>query len=115
MSPRLNQRRNDSGTPLAITMRSAAERLAKPLSNLDALIPDAGIEAVEGLRAAAREVRGLRVQMISSTARGGGGAEILTNLVPLLNEAGVPTPWDVIPRDPALHAATKSRHNTVHR
>jgi trehalose synthase len=45
---------------------------------------------------------------------GGGVAEILTRMVPLLNELGIRATWDVIKGDEAFFNVTKSFHNALH-
>jgi trehalose synthase len=59
-------------------------------------------------------MRGREVAMVNSTRDGGGVAEILRNMVPLLNELGVPTNWEVIEGRPDFFAATKTLHNALH-
>jgi len=54
------------------------------------------------------------VQNINSTAVGGGVAEILTRMVPLLNQLGVQTRWDVIKGDEKFFVITKNIHNALH-
>jgi trehalose synthase len=66
------------------------------------------------LEALARRLRGHRIAMVNSTASGGGVAEILHRLVPLLNELGVPTTWEVMPGDPRFYEITKTMHNALH-
>lgn len=69
---------------------------------------------IHSLEALARRLRGHRLVMVNSTATGGGVAEILHRLVPLLNELGVPTTWEVMPGEARFHAVTKSIHNALH-
>jgi trehalose synthase len=59
-------------------------------------------------------MRGREVAMVNSTRDGGGVAEILRNMVPLLNELGIPTNWEVIEGRPDFFAATKTLHNALH-
>jgi trehalose synthase len=66
------------------------------------------------LEALARRLKGHRIVMVNSTASGGGVAEILHRLVPLFNELGVPTTWEVIPGDSRFHGITKTIHNALH-
>ena len=54
------------------------------------------------------------MQHINSTPVGGGVAEILTRLVPLLRELGVEASWDVIKGDQAFFNVTKAFHNALH-
>ncbi len=73
-----------------------------------------GAPALRALEGVARRLRGHRLVMVNSTAAGGGVAEILHRLVPLLNEAGVPTTWEVIEGAPRFYAVTKGIHNALH-
>lgn len=66
------------------------------------------------LRELARHLKGRHVKMVNSTAVGGGVAEILTRLVPLLNELGVPTRWDGITGGDLFFQVTKAFHNALH-
>jgi trehalose synthase len=54
------------------------------------------------------------VQHVNSTSVGGGVAEILTRMVPLLRELGVDTRWDVIKGDREFFNVTKAIHNGLH-
>jgi trehalose synthase len=74
----------------------------------------AGDAAMKTLESLARKLHGHRIAMVSSTATGGGVAEILQRLVPLLNELGVPTAWEVMSGDPRFLAITKKIHNALH-
>ncbi len=49
----------------------------------------------------ARSLAGLRVLHFNTTARGGGVAEILQELIPLMQELGIPHDWKIIPLDDA--------------
>jgi trehalose synthase len=54
------------------------------------------------------------IQHINSTAVGGGVAEILTRMIPLLKQLGVTTRWDVIRGNEKFFCTTKKMHNGVH-
>lgn len=58
--------------------------------------PIVGTHTIEELRLLANRLYGKVIQNINSTAVGGGVAEILNRLVPLLRELGVDVKWDVI-------------------
>lgn len=62
----------------------------------------------------ADRVRGRSVKMINSTSVGGGVAEILTRTVPLFNELGIRTKWDVIKGSGEFFGVTKAFHNALH-
>jgi trehalose synthase len=76
--------------------------------------PVVGTEVLDELQAVAERARARRLQNINSTAVGGGVAEILTRMVPLLRELGVATDWDFIKGDRAFFAVTKAFHNALH-
>jgi trehalose synthase len=61
-----------------------------------------------------KRLEGLTVQNINSTAVGGGVAEILIRMIPLLRQLGVTTRWDVIKGTERFFATTKKFHNGLH-
>jgi trehalose synthase len=73
-----------------------------------------GDATIDELRQIARRLRGRRLKMINSTAMGGGVAEILHRLVPLLNELGIRTSWQIIDGGEEFFAATKKIHHALH-
>jgi trehalose synthase len=73
-----------------------------------------GEDVVQELYVLADRVRNRRLQNINSTAVGGGVAEILTRMVPLLRELGVDATWDVIKGDQSFFNVTKAFHNALH-
>jgi len=73
-----------------------------------------GHPEINELRALAHRLAGRRVRMVNSTAVGGGVAEILNGQVPLMEELGVPTKWEVITGGDAFFAVTKAFHNALH-
>ncbi len=73
-----------------------------------------GPEMMQELYVVAAHVRRRKLQHINSTAVGGGVAEILTRMVPLLRELGVETTWDVIQGDRSFFEVTKVFHNALH-
>ncbi|MGO9260709.1 MAG: glycosyltransferase [Bryobacteraceae bacterium] len=74
----------------------------------------AGPGVIEELRVLADRVAGRSMQHINSTPVGGGVAEILTRLVPLIRELGLEASWDVIKGDQAFFSVTKAFHNALH-
>src|SRR5512143_795576 len=77
-------------------------------------IPIVGEATVEELRLIADRLRGRTIQNINSTAVGGGVAEILTRIIPLLQQLGVNARWDVIKGNDKFFATTKKFHNGLH-
>lgn len=84
------------------------------MSRLEEYAPIVGPERIEVLRALGARLAGRVVQNINSTAVGGGVAEILTRMMPLLKELGVEARWDVIRGDERFFAVTKAMHNGLH-
>jgi trehalose synthase len=68
---------------------------------------------IDSLRFLARDLKGKTVKMVNSTAVGGGVAEMLNRLVPLLNEVEVGTHWDVITGGNDFFEVTKAFHNAL--
>jgi trehalose synthase len=73
-----------------------------------------GKSYIEELRMLASRLSGKTILNINSTFVGGGVAEILSRLVPLLNQLGVDVRWQVIPGDAAFFRVTKKLHNALH-
>jgi len=65
------------------------------------------------IRALAAPLEGLRVLHVNATSFGGGVAEILVSLVPLMNDVGLQADWKVMyGRDEFFHV-TKKLHNAL--
>ena len=73
-----------------------------------------GSQVIDELLMLADRVRHRRLQHINSTSVGGGVAEILTRMVPLLRDLGIDTTWDVIKGNQAFFGVTKAFHNALH-
>ncbi len=89
--------------------------MAKPasVSLLDRYAEYAGPDVIEQLRQLAERLVGLKVVHVNSTHQGGGVAEILEKLVPLMRELGLDTSWEVIEGTDDFFACTKSFHNAL--
>jgi trehalose synthase len=81
---------------------------------LDDYAPVIGQAELDELRLLAKPLKGRRVEMVNSTAVGGGVAEILNRLVPLAEELGIDIRWDVITGGEDFYEVTKSFHNALH-
>ena len=68
---------------------------------------------MEQLKALAEPLAGKRVLHLSATAFGGGVAEILYTLVPLMRDAGLDTEWRVIYGQDEFFDVTKAIHNAL--
>jgi trehalose synthase len=73
-----------------------------------------GAGEIEELRALAKPLHGRSMEMINSTAVGGGVAEILTRLIPLAEELELNIRWDVMTGGDDFFAVTKAFHNALH-
>jgi trehalose synthase len=73
----------------------------------------AGRPLIEEIREHAKELEGLRVLHISATAFGGGVSEILYTLIPLMNDVGIDTQWEVMLGREEFYNATKRLHNAL--
>jgi len=85
-----------------------------PAPRLDDYAPIIGQPELDDLRFLAQQLRGKTVKMVNSTAVGGGVAEILNRLVPLMNELEVVTKWEVITGGNDFFEVTKGFHNALH-
>jgi len=76
--------------------------------------PIVGDGVVRELRLLGDRLSGTRVLNVNSTRVGGGVAEILNRLVPLLNEVGLQARWEVVQGTQDFFALTKNLHNALH-
>jgi len=92
-------------------MKETAAVSRVPLENYAELL---GAGEIEELRALAKPLRGRRIEMINSTAVGGGVAEILNRLIPLAEELDLSIQWDVLRGAEDFFDVTKAFHNALH-
>ncbi len=83
------------------------------MSILKAYAEVAGEDVIDHLQQLTRQMGGTRVVHVNSTRTGGGVAEILNKMVPLMRELGIDTDWEVITGDPDFFQCTKSFHNAL--
>lgn len=81
---------------------------------IEEYIPIVGQATVDDLWRAGEKLKGKVVQNINSTSVGGGVAEILNRMVPLLKELGVDARWDLIKGGEQFFEVTKKFHNALH-
>jgi trehalose synthase len=84
------------------------------LITLDDYTPALGEPEISELRTLASLLKTRTVQMINSTAVGGGVAEMLNRLVPILQELGLAIRWEVITGGNDFYEITKAFHNALH-
>jgi trehalose synthase len=70
-------------------------------------------EILEKVRELGRDLKGARILNISSTAFGGGVAELLYTLIPLMKDVGLDADWQVIPGSEDFFTVTKLFHNAL--
>ena len=85
-----------------------------PRAKIQDYVPVIGRSTIEELRALAERLSGKVIQNINSTFTGGGVAEILTRMVPLLNQLGVDARWTTIKGSEEFFSVTKKFHNALH-
>jgi trehalose synthase len=82
--------------------------MRRTLPEYDSII---GPVAASKLKQVASELKGARVVHVNSTREGGGVAEILFWMIPLMNELGLEASWEVIEGNQEYFNTTKSFHN----
>ncbi len=83
------------------------------MKTLDAYTEIVGQDVIDQLAQLAAPLKGRKIVHVNSTRVGGGVAEILTKLVPLMNELGLETSWEVINGSPEFYQCTKNFHNAL--
>jgi trehalose synthase len=83
---------------------------APHLSDYEGIAPAGAVRLVQLL---AKDLAGKTFLHVNSTRQGGGVAEILQRLLPLLEDLGVRPRWELISGPPEFFAATKRIHNTL--
>jgi len=80
---------------------------------IDQYTPITGPDVIEQLHQLAKPLKGLRVVHVNATKHGGGVAEILHKMIPLMNDLGIETEWEVIHGNPDFYSCTKMFHNAM--
>ena len=75
--------------------------------------PLVGDEAIDEIYRLVEPLRGARMLHLNATARGGGVAEILSSVVPLMNDIGVQTEWRIMEGAPEFYQVSKAMHNSL--
>ena len=83
------------------------------MAKLSDYVPIVGQENIDQLFRLARRLKGRSVVHVNSTQTGGGVAEILKSLIPLMNELGIDTRWVVINGHGDFFEVTKAFHNAL--
>ncbi|MBC8184887.1 glycosyl transferase family 1, partial [candidate division KSB1 bacterium] len=72
-----------------------------------------GDEIISNIYRRAKSLYGKRIIHINSTLYGGGVAEILNSLVPLMNDVGLDAGWRILRGAPEFFSITKKFHNAL--
>ena len=72
-----------------------------------------GYDVIDHLYQLSSLLKNIKVIHVNSTRKGGGVAEILEKLVPLSQELGIDTTWEVITGNERFFHCTKSMHNAL--
>ena len=84
------------------------------MRKIDEYRPIVGDEVIDELYILAERLKGITIQNINSTSFGGGVAEILSRIIPLMQDLGLDVFWDVIEGDEKFFDITKKIHNGLH-
>lgn len=72
-----------------------------------------GVKVIGEIHKKASRLYGKHVLHINSTYQGGGVAEILNSLVPLMNDVGLDAGWRILHGNPDFFSITKKFHNAL--
>jgi len=99
---------------LASSLTTPTASSGGKIASLEDYFSVVGPSEVEEIHALANRLAGRSVKMVNSTAVGGGVAEILNRLVPLLSDVGLSCEWSVITGGNDFFEVTKAFHNALH-
>jgi trehalose synthase len=83
------------------------------MSSVEDYAPIVGDDVISQLRQLAAPLKGMKVVHVNSTRVGGGVAEILDKLVPLMGDLGIDVHWEVIQGQEDFFQCTKNFHNAL--
>lgn len=87
------------------------DRVELEKRHLDEYGPVVGEEVIADIRELAQPLQDARVVHVNATAYGGGVAEMLQTLVPLMRDMGLDAEWQVIEGTDEFFNVTKAAHN----
>ena len=91
-------------------MPSPVHITPKSLDDYREHVPSGVIDEIVDL---ARPLRGASVLHVNATAYGGGVAELLNTVIPLLQDLGIEAEWQVMDATPEFFNVTKGMHNAM--
>jgi len=83
------------------------------MANLETHRKIVGDEVISTIYRRARRLYGRHILHINSTYQGGGVAEILSSLAPLMNDTGIDVGWRILHGNPDFFAITKGFHDAL--
>ncbi|MGH9744516.1 MAG: glycosyltransferase [Candidatus Acidiferrales bacterium] len=107
----MTQTQTRTQVPAQASAPAPTEKRTNSLDDYSALL---GSGEIAELRSLACPLKGSSVQMVNSTSVGGGVAEMLNRVVPLMGELELAVKWDVITGGDDFFAITKAFHNSLH-
>jgi len=84
------------------------------MTQIEDYIPIVGQSTIDDLRLLGERLGGIVIQNVNSTSVGGGVAEILSRMIPLLKDLNVDARWDLIKGGERFFEVTKKIHNALH-
>jgi len=84
------------------------------MARIDDYRPIVGDQTIDELYLLGERLKNITIQNVNSTPFGGGVAEILSRMIPLMKDLGVDVWWDVIKGDDHFFQITKKIHNALH-
>lgn len=91
-------------------MFQSVDLQSKKLSDYGHIAPE---DQIYEIRSLADDLKGARVLHLNATSFGGGVAELLAGLVPLMRDIGLDADWQVMHGAPEFFEVTKSMHNAL--
>ncbi|MDD3480936.1 MAG: glycosyltransferase [Patescibacteria group bacterium] len=82
-------------------------------NSLEEYRPIVGDAVIEKIKKRAKKLKNKHIVCVSSTHTGGGVAEMLNAMIPILNDLGVPFGWRILHGTNNFFEITKSIHNAV--
>jgi trehalose synthase len=82
-------------------------------SILEAYTPLLGLKPINKLKEKAQKFKGKTVLHVNATKYGGGVAEILQNMIPLMNELGIESSWKIFTAPDSFFDISKKMHNAL--
>ena len=83
------------------------------IPSMEDYIPVVGEKVISDIYKKGSKLYGKHVIHLNSTFQGGGVAEMLSRLVPMMNFSGIDAGWRILHGNPAFFEVTKKFHNAL--